>query len=75
MNIEIDTPYVTVAEYARRTGLAESTVRAFIRQGRILILEKAGKEAVLVNMVAMTKFSAEQASRVEAPLSKESGAR
>ena len=75
MNITIDTPYVTVKEFARRTGQPERTVREHIRDGRILAIEKTGKKAVFVNMVAMIWQAAEQASRVTATSANNSVAR
>lgn len=66
MQIAIDTPYVTVAEYARRTGQSNSSIRNEIEAGRYLVRAKAegSKSAVLINMVHLTMEAAEQAERV-----------
>jgi hypothetical protein len=61
--IQIDAPAVTPREYARRTGLSESAVRAQISRGELPILKPTGKKygTVLVNMMKL----AEQALAVE----------
>ena len=66
MKISIDTPYVTVGEYARRSGQSNSAIRREIELGRYLIRPKAdgSKSAVLINMVHMAVEAAEQAERV-----------
>ena len=66
MQIAIDTPYTTVRELARRSGRSERAIRNDIECGRILVREKTegSKEALLVNMVALTREAAEQAERV-----------
>ncbi|MFP3678897.1 hypothetical protein SB725_17505 [Pseudomonas sp. SIMBA_041] len=66
MKIVIDTPYVTPAEYARRVGISERSVRHKIDQGIILVREKQSGEkgTVFVNMVQMAIEAAEQAERV-----------
>ena len=66
MKISIDTPYVTVGEYARRSGQSDSAIRREIELGRYLIRPKTegSKSAVLINMVHMAVEAAEQAERV-----------
>lgn len=66
MKISIDTPYVTVGEYARRSGQSDTAIRREIELGRYLIRPKAkgSKSAVLINMVHMAIEAAEQAERV-----------
>lgn len=63
MQITIDTPYVTVSEYARRSGQSDSAIRREIEQGRYLIRPKAegSKAALLINMVHIAMEAAEQA--------------
>ena len=40
MQITIDTPYVTVSEFVKRSGQSESAIRREIEQGRYLIRPK-----------------------------------
>ncbi len=72
MKISIDTPYVTVGEYARRSGQSDSAIRREIELGRYLIRPKpdGSKSAVLINMVHMAIEAAEQAERVLGPSAK-----
>ncbi|MFU7365801.1 hypothetical protein ACM74C_08220 [Pseudomonas aeruginosa] len=66
MQITIDTPYVTVDEFAKRSGQSNSAIRRDIEQGRYIIRPKVegSKSAVLINMVHMAIEAAEQAERV-----------
>ncbi|PXX73317.1 hypothetical protein SAMN05660489_02068 [Pseudomonas sp. LAMO17WK12:I10] len=66
MQITIDTPYVTVGEYAKRSGQSDSAIRREIELGRYLIRPKTegSKSAVLINMVHIAMEAAEQAERV-----------
>ncbi|MDC0686186.1 hypothetical protein POF53_01160 [Mitsuaria sp. RG] len=66
MQIAIDTPYVTVGEYAKRSGQSDSAIRREIEQGRYIIRPKVegSKSAVLINMVYLAMEAAEQAERV-----------
>lgn len=61
--IQIDCPAVTPREYARRTGLSESAVRAQISRGELPTIKPTGKKygTVLVNLMKL----AEQALSVE----------
>ncbi|MDP9783493.1 hypothetical protein V9K90_12070 [Pseudomonas sp. CCNWLW56] len=66
MQITIDTPYVTVGEYAKRSGQSDSAIRREIELGRYIIRPKAegSKSAVLINLVHLAMEAAEQAERV-----------
>jgi len=66
MQIAIDTPYVTIAEFVKRSGQSKSAVENEIRAGHYLTRPKevGSKGAVLINMVHMTLEAAEQAERV-----------
>lgn len=66
MQITIDTPYVTVDEFAKRSGQSNTAIRREIEQGRYIIRPKVegSKSAVLINMVHMAIEAAEQAERV-----------
>lgn len=66
MQIAIDTPYVTIAEFVRRSGQSTSSVEREIKRGNYLIRPKedGSKSAVLINMVHITMEAAEQAERV-----------
>lgn len=65
MQITIDTPYVTVSEFVKRSGQSDSAIRREIEQGRYLIRPKVdgSKSAVLINMVHLAMEAAEQAER------------
>ncbi len=62
MQIAIDTPYVTIAEFVKRSGQSKSAVENEIRAGHYLTRPKevGSKGAVLINMVHMTLEAAEQ---------------
>ena len=77
MQICIDTPYVTISEFARRSGQSNSSIRREISQGRYVIRPKqeSSKAAVLINMVHITVEAAEQAERIRSNDKKEPGAR
>ena len=66
MQITIDTPYLTVQEFARRSGLSDRSIRREIEQGHYLIRPKVegSKSAVLINMVHMAMEAAAQAERM-----------
>jgi len=66
MQIAIDTPYVTIAEFVRRSGQSTSAVEREIKRGHYIIRpkEEGSKSAVLINMVHMAMEAAEQAERV-----------
>ncbi len=66
MQIAIDTPYVTVAEFVKRSGQSRSSVENEIKAGHYVIRPKqeGSKGAVLINMVHMALEAAEQAERV-----------
>lgn len=65
MQITIDTPYVTVGEYAKRSGQSDSAIRREIEMGRYIIRPKSegSKSAVLINLVHIAMEAAEQAER------------
>ncbi len=66
MQITIDTPYVTVQEFARRSGMSDRSIRREIEQGNYIIRPKVegSKSVVLINMVHMAVEAAEQAERM-----------
>lgn len=66
MQIVIDTPYVTVGEYAKRSGQSDTAIRREIELGRYIIRPKVegSKSAVLINLVHLALEAAEQAERV-----------
>lgn len=65
MQIAIDTAYVTVAEYVKRSGQSKSAVEREIKLGHYLIRPKqeGSKSAVLINMVHLAMEAGEQAER------------
>ena len=66
MQVAIDTPYMTVAEFTKRSGQSKSAVENEIKAGHYIIRVKreGSKSAVLINMVHMAMEAAEQAERV-----------
>lgn len=72
MQITIDTPYVTVGEYAKRSGESDSAIRREIELGRYIIRPKVegSKAAVLINMIHLALEAADQAERVRTQSSK-----
>jgi hypothetical protein len=67
MQITIDTPYVTVQEFARRSGLSDRSIRREIEAGHFIIRPKDDQGApttVFINMVHMAMEAADQAERV-----------
>lgn len=77
MQICIDTPYVTISEFARRSGQSNSSIRREINQGRYVIRPKqeSSKAAVLINMVHITVEAAEQVERIRSGGKKATGVR
>ncbi|MEY1236096.1 DNA-binding protein [Providencia manganoxydans] len=52
----VASPYVSVDEYSRISGIPIHTVRGMVNDGRIIIRPKKGKkEKIQVNMIAMLK--------------------
>lgn len=66
MQVVIDTPYMTISEFTRRSGQSTSAVENEIKSGKYIIRPKkeGSKGAVLLNMVHMTMEAAKQAERV-----------
>jgi hypothetical protein len=64
--LTLSTLYVTVGEYAKRSGQSDSAIRREIELGRYIIRPKVegSKSAVLINMVHLAMEAAEQAERV-----------
>ncbi|EHF3472308.1 regulator [Proteus mirabilis] len=54
ISISIPTPYITVAEYSKQSGLPEATIRDMISDGRLVVEKKAKAtkkgSRVLINM-------------------------
>lgn len=63
--ILIDTPFLSIPEYAKRTGLSVRTVRDDMESGLIPFYQRARKSKRLVNMVALTQMAASQAETPE----------
>ncbi|CAB1250266.1 hypothetical protein QTU67_002198 [Vibrio cholerae] len=58
-------PYVTMEEYSRLSGLAIGTIKQYINEGRIIIKPKdKRRDKPLVNMVAMHEIAAREAMQV-----------
>lgn len=58
--IQIDTPAVTVKEFARRTGIPEESAKKEVQKGTLPILPKKKGERILINWVKWTQFAASQ---------------
>lgn len=65
MQIIIDTPYVTVGEFAKRSGQLDSSIRREIELGRSIIRPEVegSKAAVLINIVHLAMEAAKQVER------------
>lgn len=58
ISIAITSPYVTIKEYARISGMTERTVKKYCDEGKLPtrkkpITGKASRSTVLINMVAL----------------------
>ena len=63
--ILIDTPFLSIPEYAKRTGLSVRTVRDDMESGLIPFYQRARKSKRLVNMVVLAQMAASQAVEAE----------
>jgi len=63
--ILIDTPFLSIPEYAKRTGLSVRTVTDDMESGLIPFYQRARKSKRLVNMVALTQMAATAAETPE----------
>jgi predicted DNA-binding transcriptional regulator AlpA len=60
---QIDAPFVSSEEYARRVGISVRTVRSLISDGRLPIRPKLKpQERPFINMLAVAKEAAELAA-------------
>ncbi|MCD6730820.1 hypothetical protein [Vibrio cholerae] len=57
-------PYVTMEEYSRLSGLAIGTIKQYINEGRIIKPKDKRRDKPLVNMVAMHEIAAREAMQV-----------
>lgn len=61
--IVIDTPYITIKEFSKRTGMHIDTIRKKIRAGLIPTMKrKSTQQKALINMVALTKQALAEAN-------------
>lgn len=52
----VASPYVSIKEYSRISGIPLDTVRDMVHDGRVIIRPKKGRnEKIQVNMIAMLK--------------------
>lgn len=56
-SIVIDTPFLSIKEYARRTNQAVDTVRKDIESGLIPVYQQAKGKKRLVNMIALARIA------------------
>lgn len=60
-SIQVDVPYLTVREYARRTGLSEKAVRDLVQAGKLPTKTRtAQQEKIFINMIALAREAATQ---------------
>lgn len=56
LSITLSSPYLSLPEFAKVTGIPYETCRLMVKDGRLQIRSKARKmEKVLINMIALTK--------------------
>lgn len=56
LSITLSSPYLSLPEFAKVTGIPYKTCRVMVKDGRIPIRAKVRKmEKVLINMIALTK--------------------
>uniref|UniRef100_A0A3B0LW25 Helix-turn-helix domain-containing protein n=1 Tax=Arsenophonus endosymbiont of Trialeurodes vaporariorum TaxID=235567 RepID=A0A3B0LW25_9GAMM len=56
INFSVGSPYVSVEEYSRLSGIPINTVRRMVNNGDIIIRpKKRAKEKIQINMIAMLK--------------------
>ncbi len=63
--ILIDTPFLSIGEYARRTGVTAKTVRNDMESGLIPFYQRHRGAKRLVNMVQLTQMAASQGESPE----------
>lgn len=63
--ILIDTPFLSIEEYAKRTGVSVRTVRNDMESGLIPFYQRHRKAKRLVNMVQLTQMAASQGAELE----------
>ena len=59
MNVVIDTPYLSVEEYARRTGMTERSVRERCIKGQLPVRKRRDGERFFVNNALLMKEALE----------------
>lgn len=61
INIQVDSPYLPVEEFARRNGLEADAVRYLVRKGDLPIRKrKEPNEKIYINMIALAREAAMQ---------------
>jgi hypothetical protein len=63
--IYIDTPFLSISEYARRTGQAVKTIRNDIDTGLLPTYQRAKGAKHLINMVVLAQIAASKAPPLE----------
>lgn len=65
IQIAIDAPAITKAEYLRRTGLSSSSFKRQVDEQQIIIMDKkSAQSGCMVNMVATAAVAAQQAENM-----------
>ena len=65
IGIYIDTPFLSIPEYARRTGQAVKTIRNDIDTGLLPTYQRAKGAKHLINMVALAQIAASKSEQLE----------
>lgn len=63
--ILIDAPFISIEEYAKRTGFSVRAIRDDMESGLIPFYQRARKSKRLVNMVALAQMAATAAKSPE----------
>lgn len=63
--ILIDAPFISIEEYAKRTGFSVRAVRDDMESGLIPFYQRARKSKRLVNMVALAQMAAASSATPE----------
>ncbi len=63
--ILIDAPFISIDEYAKRTGFSVRAIRDDMESGLIPFYQRARKSKRLVNMVALAQMAASQVNNPE----------
>ncbi|MEB3457158.1 hypothetical protein [Pasteurella multocida] len=56
INLQVEMPYLTVQEYARRANMKEKAVRDLVQAGKLPVMPRnSAKEKIQINMLALAR--------------------